>query len=196
MGNFNRQRVRSMRALAAAAMILLPVLARADEALWRRIATEANIVIFTRHANSAGTNPLAWDESGACRGEHVLTPQGRAQAAELGRLFREHAVRPVVISSPMCRCMETAKIAFGTAITEPVLRETSSADAERERRSEEAALRLIAAQRGRTPIVFVSHRPNIDRLTMELLDEGDLLVSKVDDAGRMDAIGRMRLAAP
>ena len=164
--------------------------------MWRRIATEEDIVIFTRHANSAGTNPLAWDETGACRGELVLTPQGRAQAAELGRRFREHSVRPVVISSPMCRCLETAGIAFGTAITDPILRETSSADAERGRRSEETALRLLAAHRGRAPIVFVSHRPNIDRLTMELLDEGDVLVAKLDGAGRVDVIGRMRLAAP
>ena len=168
----------------------------ADESLWRRIASEENIVVLTRHMRSAGVNPLAWDETGACRGEHVLTPEGRADAQMLGRLFKERSIRPVVISSPMCRCVETAKIAFGGAIVDPALRETASADRARAQEFERVATGLLAKHRGRAPIVFVSHRPNIDWLTMELVDDGDLVVGKVDDAGRVDVIGRMKLDVP
>jgi len=182
--------------LAAALLTFIAPEAIADEALWRRIASEENIVVLTRHMRSAGSNPLAWDETGACRGEHVLTPEGRADAERLGRLFRERSIRPVVISSPMCRCLETAKIAFGGAIVDPALRETASADRARAREFERVAAGLLASHRGRAPIVFVSHRPNIDWLTMELVDDGDLVVGKVDAAGRVDVIGRMKLAAP
>ena len=45
------------------------------------------------------------------------------------------------------------------------------------------------------PIVFVSHRPNIDQLTMELIDDGDLLVGKVDAEGRIEVLGKMRRPA-
>ena len=167
--------------------------AAADESLWARIARDENIVVLTRHAQSAGANPLAWDETGRCRGEHVLTAQGRADAERLGRAFRERSIMPVVISSPMCRCLETAKLAFGEAVVDPALRETASGDSARTREYERVATSLLAKHRGRAPLVFVSHRPNIDQLTMELIDDGDLLVGRVDAQGRIDVIGKMRL---
>jgi phosphohistidine phosphatase SixA len=184
-----------MKAMIVTALALASAPAWPDDALWRRIASEENIVVLTRHMQSAGTNPLAWDETGACRGEHVLTEAGRADAATLGRLFRARSIRPAVVSSPMCRCLETARIAFGDATVEPALREIASGDAARSREFERAATRLLVAKRGRAPIVFVSHRPNIDQLTMELIDDGDLLVGKVDAEGRIDVLGKMRLEA-
>jgi phosphohistidine phosphatase SixA len=185
-----------MRLVIAALCAVVSGLAHADDAaLWRRIAAEENVVVLTRHMNSAGTNPLMWDATGRCRGEHVLTPQGRAQSEALGGLFRMRSIRPVVISSPMCRCLETARIAFGDAIVDPALRETASGDAARSAEFEQAASRLLLENRGRAPMVFVSHRPNIDRLTMELIDEEEIVVGKVDGEGRIDVIGKMRLPA-
>ncbi len=184
-----------MRTTSILAIVLAAgcITAIAQESVWSRIAGEENIVVLTRHMRSAGGHPLTWDETGACRGESVLTVDGRADAAALGRLFRERNIRPVVISSPMCRCLETAKIAFGDAIVDPALRETASGDAARTREYERVATALLAKHRGRAPVVFVSHRPNIDQLTMELLDDGDLLAGKVDEAGRVEVIGKMRL---
>jgi phosphohistidine phosphatase SixA len=167
--------------------------AHADEALWSRIAAEPNIVVLTRHMESAGTNPLAWDPSGRCEGEHRLTAKGRADARTLGRLFAERSIKPFVISSPMCRCKETADIAFGGAYTDAELRETASGDAQRMRAFERKATGLLAQHRGKVPVVFVSHRPNIDALTMELVDDGDLLVGRIGADGQVEVLGKMRL---
>jgi hypothetical protein len=52
---------------------------------------------------------------------------------------------------------------------------------------------LLAKHRGRVPIVFVSHRPNIELLTLELVDEGELVVGKVSDSGEVEVLGKMRL---
>jgi hypothetical protein len=46
---------------------------------------------------------------------------------------------------------------------------------------------------GAAPIVFVSHRPNIDLLTMELIDSGELLVGKVTGNGEIDVLGKIRI---
>jgi phosphohistidine phosphatase SixA len=183
-----------VRGIVLVVLCIVALSARADDALWRRIAAEDNIVVLTRHMQSAGTNPLAWDESGACRGEHVLTAQGRAEAVSLGRMFREHSIRPVVVSSPMCRCVETARIAFGEAKVDPALREIASGDGTRTREFNQVASAILARHRGRAPVVFVSHRPNIDQITMELVEEGELLVGKIDAEGRVEVIGRMSLA--
>src|SRR5690606_26965156 len=123
---------------------------------------------------STGGHPLAWDETGRCNGELVLSAKGKAHAQKIGEAFAAHGIDPVVISSPMCRCLQTAREAFASPpLTDPDLREVASADAARAKAYEAKALSLIASHRGKAPLVFVSHRPNIDQLTMELIDEDE-----------------------
>ena len=48
----------------------------ADDALWKKLETESNLVVLMRHTQPAGGNPLTWDESGSCQGESMLTLDG------------------------------------------------------------------------------------------------------------------------
>jgi phosphohistidine phosphatase SixA len=168
-------------------------LAGANELLWTRIQTEPHIVVLTRHMQSFGGRALVWDETGACKGESRLTPTGEAEARKLGELFAARSIKPFVISSPMCRCRDTATIAFGHALLDPDLREIASADGARVSAFDRKAGSLLARHRGRAPIVFISHRPNIELLTLELVDEGELVVGKVSDTGDVEVLGKMRL---
>jgi hypothetical protein len=52
---------------------------------------------------------------------------------------------------------------------------------------------LLINHRGKTPIVFVNHRPNIDSLTMELINVGDLLIGAITEAGEVEVIGKIKL---
>lgn len=182
-----------MRALATIVFLGLAGAAYADEWLWARIKMEPNIVVLTRNMQSAGGKLLVWDESGGCKGEARLTSEGRTDSRKLGELFSARSIKTFVISSPMCRCRETATIAFGEALVDPDLREIASADTARLRAFEQKATSLLLEHRGRTPIVFVSHRPNIELLTLELVDEGELVVGKVSDSGQVEVLGKMRL---
>lgn len=166
--------------------------ARADDALWQRLKGEPGLVAFMRHTQPAGGNPLVWDATGNCAGESLLTPDGRSHAKRIGEAFAARGIKPTVISSPMCRCRDTARIAFGQdAITDGDLREVSSADPERMKAFERKAQELIASRRGPAPIVFVSHRPNIDALTMEIIDSGELLVGRTNAKGDIDVLGKI-----
>ncbi len=166
----------------------------ADEMLWKKLESESDLVVLMRHTQPAGGNPLAWDESGNCKGESMLTAGGKAHAKRIGGAFAAHGVKPRVISSPMCRCRDTARIAFGgDIVTDGSLREIASADSERVKRFERTAQSLIAGQRGSVPMVLVSHRPNIDRLTLELVDEGELLVARANESGEIDVLGKIKI---
>lgn len=170
--------------------------ARADDAsaLWKRLATEEGLVVLVRHANSTGGRPLEWDSSGRCAGESTLSAKGRTEAKRLGDAFAVRGIAVRVVSSPMCRCTQTATIAFGERYdTDPLLREVESADTSRVSAFEAKAQSLIAPARGPGPVVFVSHRPNIAFLTMELVDEGELLVATANEKGELDVIGRLRI---
>jgi phosphohistidine phosphatase SixA len=171
----------------------LATTAHADETLWTRIANEPNVVVLTRHMQSAGGKALVWDETGGCKGEAILTAVGRTQAGKLGEAFAARSIKPFVISSPMCRCRDTATIAFGHALLDEDLREIAAADTERLGAFDRKASALLLRHRGRAPIVFISHRPNIELLTMVLVEEGELVVGKVSDSGDVEVLGRMRL---
>ena len=174
-------------------VLLFPGTGWADEALWARIKAEPNIVVLMRNMQSSGGAPRFWDETGSCQGEARLTPEGRTNSRRLGELFSARSIRPVVMASPVCRCRETATIAFGEARIEPDLREIATADTARLRDFEQKATSLLLRHRGSTPIVLVTHRPNIEFLTLELIDEGELLVGKVSDSGEVQVLGKMKL---
>src|SRR5437868_9738565 len=107
-----------------ALLIALASQAWADDAVWQRLTTESDLVVFMRHTQPAGGNPLLWDQSGNCEGESMLTSDGKAHAKRIGKAFSEHGIKPIVISSPMCRCRDTAEIAFGDKpVTDGNLRE-------------------------------------------------------------------------
>jgi phosphohistidine phosphatase SixA len=168
--------------------------ALAEGALWERLGTEAGLVVLMRHAQPAGGNALTWDESGSCKGESMLTADGRAHARRIGEAFASRGIKPVVISSPMCRCRDTAQLAFGeNLVTDGALREISSADAQRAKLFERKAQSLIKSRRGPVPVVFVSHQPNIDLLTMELIDHGDLLLGRANDKGEIEVLGKIEV---
>lgn len=172
-------------------LLTFPVFA--DDVLWEKLQQNSNMVILMRHTHSSGGNPLFFDATGNCRGESTLTRNGKSHAKKIGEAFTNHGINPMVITSPMCRCRETSQIAFGEYITDPDLRETASADAQKQEMFQIKARTMFAKYRGKTPVVFVSHRPNIDSLTMELIDEGDLLVGSISETGEIIVLGKIRI---
>ena len=180
-----------------AVLLLLNLLAQhvsANDLLWLKLKTEADLVVLMRHTQPAGGNPLTWDESGSCKGESMLTAQGKSHARKIGEEFAKRGIKITVISSPMCRCRETARIAFGQeVVTDAALREIASADPERTNVFERKAQSLIASHRGSSPVVFVSHRPNIDLLSLELIDEGELLVARANETGELTVLGKIQV---
>src|SRR4029450_13336468 len=74
-------------------------------------------VVLIRHA---ATDMTQRDEMGApladCARQRNLTDEGRADARRINEVFRAGGV-PVgrVLSSAFCRCLETARLAFGGA---------------------------------------------------------------------------------
>ena len=58
-----------------AVLLLLNLLAQhvsANDLLWEKLKTEADLVVLMRHTQPAAGNPLTWDESGSCKGESLI----------------------------------------------------------------------------------------------------------------------------
>ena len=96
-----------------------------------------------------------------CTTQRNLDDRGRAQARALGAAFRQHGVRAdKVLSSPWCRCLETAELlALG-----PV--ENTWAVAASDRSPERLAVlkQMVSSWRGPGTLVVVTHALTVQAL--------------------------------
>lgn len=105
--------------LAGAAALVLPLRATATpavEAALREAAAQGQVLML-RHALAPGTYDPPGFTLGDCSTQRNLNEQGRQQARQLGAWFEARGLRPVrVRSSPWCRCLDTARLAFGDRV--------------------------------------------------------------------------------
>lgn len=186
-----------MRIIWLLCLSLLTSSVGAEDFFWRKLKHESNMIVLMRNVESSGnrdgTNMLIWDESGKCNGESTLTDEGKAHANKIGAAFLKHGIKPIVISSPMCRCTQTAEIAFENYLTHPDLRQRPPEDTNGQDSFQAKASEFLSTYRGSTPIVFVNHRPNIDSMTMELIGIGELLLGAVAEDGEVELVGKIRV---
>lgn len=114
------------RAGALALLLLVPEAAPAQQSADLLAALRAGgHIIYFRHAD---TDHSQTDQRGMrledCTTQRNLTDRGREHARELGEAIRALEI-PIgaVLASPLCRTMETATLAFGTARPSPAVRE-------------------------------------------------------------------------
>jgi phosphohistidine phosphatase SixA len=166
--------------------------ASANEELWRLLKNGGQVVLL-RHAI---TTPGVGDPPGMrlddCGTQRNLTEDGRQDARRLGAAFRERGV-PVdrVLSSPWCRCLETARLAFDTAETWQPL---SNLFGRTEARDEQVRqMRALAAEpRSGGNLVLVSHGSTILALTGVNPDTAEMVVVTPRGDGRFTVAGRLR----
>ena len=74
------------------------------------------VVLALRHALAPGTFDPPGFRLGDCSTQRNLSEEGRAQARRAGAWFEARNLKPArVRSSPWCRCVDTAVLAFGAA---------------------------------------------------------------------------------
>jgi phosphohistidine phosphatase SixA len=166
--------------------------AASDEPFWTQLKQGGQIVLM-RHAQTvAGVGDPAGFMLGDCRTQRNLSDEGRADATRIGNEFRRRAI-PVaeVLSSRWCRCIDTAKIAFGKVRPVTML---DSVFNDRERSDEEKmnALREFLARRPASAgtLVLVTHALNISALTGESVASGEMLVVKFDRQRKLQVLQR------
>jgi len=134
-----------------------------------------------------------------CATQRNLTGEGRTQARTIGGAFTILGI-PVgqVVSSDLCRALDTARLASGKAPepTERIRDNTPGKVAEATMAERNAALRqiLTASQPVGTNRVVVSHMPNILSVTGVQLNEGDALVLAPDGSGDVRLVARLSVA--
>jgi broad specificity phosphatase PhoE len=182
--------------LALAAVLARPDTVAASEALWALLKGGAQVVLIRHAITTPGFGDPAGFKLDDCATQRNLTEEGRADSRRLGEAFRARGV-PVgrVLSSPWCRCLETARLAFGKAeASTPLSNLYGRPDASARQVHEMEA--LIAAWRPEGAggnLVLLSHGSTILALTGVSLGTAEMVVvtprpgEKFSVAGRLSA---------
>jgi broad specificity phosphatase PhoE len=138
--------------------------AQAAESVWDAMRVPGAVIVV-RHSYAPG----AFDPPDAkledCSTQRNLDANGRAQAGRIGEVFRRHGIEVgTVLSSPRCRCLDTARLAFGRVEAWLPLQGALS-DAELRRRQVAEIRQKMVAHRSGPPLVLVTHGSVVTDLT-------------------------------
>ena len=183
----------SRLALAALALSLIvaPMGAVADERdAWAALVNGSHVALV-RHGNAP---PGYGDPPGFkiddCATQRNLDELGRAQARAVGEAFRQHGVQvDKILSSPLCRCLETARLmALG-----PVESVLAVASSDRSPEGLPALKQMVANWRGPGTLVLVTHAFTVKSLVGIMPEQAETVVvrPKPGDQMGMDLVGRV-----
>lgn len=174
-----------MRSLIALAALLaaLPARAEIDPALLKGL-RDGGYILYFRHAHTDQTQKDAPRLSNFqdCAAQRNLSEQGRGDARRIGEHFRRLRI-PVgdVVASPLCRTMDTARLAFGKAKADPAVRNI-----------DDLRKMLAVPPAQGTNLVIASHAiPMNDDI--KGLAEGEAAVIRPGGSSGFSIVGRIRV---
>lgn len=164
--------------------------AHAAESVWDALRTPGAVVVL-RHSYAPG----AFDPPDArledCSTQRNLDESGRAQAARVGEAFRQNGIAVgTVLSSPRCRCLDTARLAFSQVQSWGVLG-GALRDAELRQRQVAEIKKTIAAHRAGPPLVLVTHGSVVTDLTGLSIRMGEFVVLRPGADGGHTVAGQL-----
>jgi phosphohistidine phosphatase SixA len=167
--------------------------ASAGEAeVWAALRAGGHVALM-RHADApGGVGDPAGFRIDDCATQRNLSAKGREDAARIGaRLKSEGIAFEKIISSPWCRCMDTATLLqLGPVAAEATFGNVVVLSDQRQ--SLTAGARTVIGQwQGRGTLLVVTHGANIAALTGIAPASGEIVVVKKGSGDNVESVGRL-----
>jgi broad specificity phosphatase PhoE len=181
-----------MRVVVFALGVLLLAAApvAADDVIWALLKGGGQVAMM-RHATAPGTFDPPGMRLDDCATQRNLDEQGREEARRIGAAFRARGI-PVdkVLSSRWCRCVDTARLAFGRVeLWEPIDGARPASDLETRRTAE--VRRFVSTPFSGGNVILVTHNFNIRALTGLSTLSGEIVVLTPRGNDRFEIAGRL-----
>lgn len=169
---------------------------KAEEALYALLKSGGRVVLMRHAITTMGLGDPPGVRIGDCSTQRNLTEEGRRHAKRIGEALRANDISmEKVLSSPMCRCLDTARLVFGRIDVEPPESSAYARNDEKVRQVRE--MRALASDtRRRGNVVLVSHESTIRAVTELSIEPGEMVVVTPKGEGRFEINGRLMPAAP
>jgi broad specificity phosphatase PhoE len=164
--------------------------------VWALLEQPGNVV-FMRHSDAPGSGGYG-DPPGYrledCATQRNLSEEGRAHARRTGEALRTHGVSfDRVLTSPWCRCKETARLAMGreAEVFAPL---SNLVGRPEHREGQVGALKAyLAGLQPTTHVLFVTHGIVIGALTGVNPASGEMVIVKPGPGGEPKVVGRVKV---
>lgn len=170
----------------------------AQDANAETLLRKGGVVAAFRHSLAPGTFDPPGFRLGDCSTQRNLSEEGRAQARSVGAWFQQRKLQPnKVLSSPWCRCVDSATLAFGPPEVWAALGsprgspETTSAAHLHELR---AALVAASSRPGRFEVWF-THMFVLSDLANTNTSSGEALILRASPSGKAEVLARLAIPA-
>jgi broad specificity phosphatase PhoE len=173
-------------------LALLPLGAQADEKLWQLLRAGGQVVLMRHTITDPGSGDPPGMRLDDCATQRNLSDEGRAHARRIGEGLKKRGIPAgSVVSSPWCRCVETAKLALGRVdATSSALSNLFGRHENRERQAAEMRKLVVREKANR---FLVSHGSTISALTGVYLGTGEMVVVTPAADGSFAVRGKLRL---
>ena len=169
-------------------------IATADDAAnaWEALRAGGHVALM-RHSDAPGFGDPSGFRVDDCATQRNLSAKGRTDAAKIGaRLKSEGIAIEKIVSSPWCRCKDTAALLnLGVVETEATFGNVVVLRDQRESLAA-GARALIAKWTGRGNLLVVTHGANIAALTTISPASGEIVVVR-GGSGSAEPVGRLKL---
>jgi broad specificity phosphatase PhoE len=175
-------------------------IANAANDSWKKLARGGYVILLRHTATVPGVGDPPGFALNDCATQRNLSAGGRAQAERWRAAVAERKV-PIgeVFSSEWCRCIDTAKIAFGQANAPPKKWSALNSffESAQNQPAQTAAVKkrlpalLQDAKKLGNNVVFVTHQVNITALTGVAPQSGEAVVIELDAQRNVSVIGRV-----
>ena len=160
--------------------------------VWRLLRGGGHVILMRHAATVPGIGDPPGFVLGQCSTQRNLSSAGRADAQKIGQALQAQGV-PIgaVLSSRWCRCLDTARLAFGRVEAAPMLdsmfREGPEAGAGKVRQ----VRAYLGALKAGGNTVLVTHDVNIQALVGQSVGQGEMVVAAVGPGGALQLVARL-----
>lgn len=185
--------------LAALSLLAAPLVWAADntgDEAWQRLKAGGQVILMRHALTDEGISDPPNFLLGDCSTQRNLSATGRDDARAAGAAFRSHEI-PIgpVLSSRWCRCLDTARLAFGRVEPAPMLDSMFEEPAAARERKIRQVLAYVAAYKQPGNLVLVTHDGNIRAMTGESVAAGAMLIV-TPGKSRLDIVARLNAHSP
>jgi phosphohistidine phosphatase SixA len=144
-------------------------------------------VLLIRHADAPGYGDPAGYVIGQCSTQRNLGDYGKKQAKAIGSWLNKQGIdKAQMMSSPWCRCSDTAQLMdLGPVKIEPSLGSFFD-DMSLEKKQTKELEQLIKSElekQSKAPVILVTHHVNIRAFMGKNVNQGDMVLVKVNKNG-------------
>jgi len=175
-------------AFASLVVLLFALLPSVASANLANDLSDGQHILIMRHADAPGYGDPIGYQLDQCSTQRNLGDYGKKQAILIGEWLKKQGVRSAdLISSPWCRCIDTAKLLnIGSVQISPIIGSFFD-DMSLEKQQTTQLEQFIQARlndNNKAPIILVTHHVNIQAYTGKVVNVGDMVLVKVNTNGQ------------